>query len=149
MNRRSTSPIRLSRPTIRADARCSPRATTRSVFRSHARSRNSTRAYDEIRLSIARTIEELDPRAASLIGKNAHNIDVALGGKANYSVSAFRLDLSPKGLNLDPPRDAFAANEEVERVLAEIDTALQRADRAAGAFCRDAQFLIARLPNSK
>lgn len=103
-------------------------------------------SYDEIRLSIARTIEELDPRAASLVGKNAHSLDVQLGGKANYSVSAFRLDLSPKGLSLDPPRDAFSSDAEIERVLAEIDAALQKADRAASAFCRDAQFLIARLP---
>lgn len=106
-------------------------------------------SYDEIRLTISKTIDNLDPRAASLIGKNAHNVDVRLGGKANYSVSAFRLDLSPKGLNLDPPRDAFATNAEIEGVLTEIDNGLQKADRAASALCRDAQFLIARLPSDQ
>lgn len=106
-------------------------------------------SYDDIRLSVTRTIEALDPRAAALIGKTPHNLDVALGGKAHYSVSAYRLDLSPKGLNLDPPREAFATKEEIERVVAEIDAALKKADRAASAFCRDAQFLIARMPKEE
>lgn len=106
-------------------------------------------SYDDIRLSISKTIESLDPRAAALIGKAPHNLDVKLGGKAHYSVSAYRLDLSAKGLNLDPPRDAFSTKEEIERVVAEIDTALKKADRAASALCRDAQFLIARMPQEQ
>jgi hypothetical protein len=106
-------------------------------------------SYDDIRLSVTKTIEALDPRAAALIGKAPHNLDVKLGGKAHYSVSAYRLDLSPKGLNLDPPREAFSTKEEIERVVAEIDAALKKADRAASAFCRDAQFLIARMPKEE
>ncbi len=106
-------------------------------------------SYDDIRLSITKTIESLDPRAAALIGKTPHNLDVKLGGKAHYSVSAYRLDLSAKGFNLDPPRDAFASREEIERVVSEIDAALKKADRAASAFCRDAQFLIARMPKDE
>lgn len=106
-------------------------------------------SYDDIRLSIARTIEALDPRAAALVGKAPHNLDVKLGGKAHYSVSAYRLDLSAKGLHLDPPREAFATKEEIARVVAEIDAALKKADRAASAFCRDAQFLIARMPKEE
>lgn len=106
-------------------------------------------SYDEARLALGEAVEKLDAQAAGLIGKAPHNIDVKLGGKAHYSVSAVRLDLSPKGLHLDPPREAFASNDEIERVLSEIDTALQRADRAASAFCRDAQFLISRMPQNQ
>ncbi|MEE2690932.1 MAG: hypothetical protein VX640_05245 [Pseudomonadota bacterium] len=102
-------------------------------------------SYDELRLAINKTIDELDPRAGALIGKNAHNLEVKLGGKAQYSVSAIRLDASAKGLNLDPPRDAFATFDEITRVLDELDTALKKADRAAAGYCRDAQFLIARM----
>jgi len=102
-------------------------------------------SYDELRLAINKTIDELDPRAGALIGKNAHNLEVKLGGKAQYSVSPTRLDASAKGLNLDPPRDAFATFDEITRVLDELDTALKKADRAAAGYCRDAQFLIARM----
>lgn len=102
-------------------------------------------SYDELRLAINKAIDELDERAAMLIGKNAHNLEVKLGGKAHYSVSAARLDVSAKGLNLDPPRDAFATFDEITRVVEELDGALKRADRAAAGYCRDAQFLIARM----
>lgn len=102
-------------------------------------------SYDEIRQQITKTIDGLDERAALLIGKNQHNLEIKLGGKANYSISPTRLDLSARGLNLEPPRDAFATFEEISAVLAELDTALKKADRAASAYCRDAQFLIARL----
>ncbi|MBY0423723.1 MAG: hypothetical protein K2Q06_15570 [Parvularculaceae bacterium] len=105
-------------------------------------------SYDEIRLSISKVIDGLDAPAAGLIGKAPHNLDVKLGGKAHYSVSAMRLDLSPKGLALDPPRDAFATDAEIDRVMADIDAALLKADRAAANFCRDAQFLIARMPQA-
>jgi hypothetical protein len=102
-------------------------------------------SYDEIRQQISKTIENLDERAALLVGKNQHNLDIRLGGKANYSISPTRLDLSARGLNLEPPREAFATFEEISAVLAELDTALKKADRTASAYCRDAQFLIARL----
>lgn len=102
-------------------------------------------SFDDLRLQINATIEAIDDRAASLIGKNPKQIDVKLGGKAHYSVSPFRLDASPKGLNITPPRDAFATFEEITAAIDELDVALKRADRAAAAYCRDAQFLIARL----
>jgi hypothetical protein len=102
-------------------------------------------SFDELRLQINSTIEAIDDRAATLIGKNPKQIDVKLGGKAHYSVSPFRLDASPKGLNITPPRGAFETYEEVNAALDELDVALKRADRAAAAYCRDAQFLIARL----
>jgi hypothetical protein len=102
-------------------------------------------SYDELRLSINRTIEELDPRASVLLGGSQRNLDVKLGGKAHYAVSPARLDVSAKGLNLDPPRDAFATFEEINAVLGELDSALKKADRTAAAYCRDAQFLIARM----
>jgi hypothetical protein len=102
-------------------------------------------SYDELRLSINRTIDDVDERAALLIGKNQRHLDVKLGGKAHYSVSPTRLDASSKGLNLEPPRDAFATFDEINNVLAELDSALKKADRAAAGYCRDAQYLINRL----
>lgn len=102
-------------------------------------------SYDELRLSINKAIDALDERASVLLGKNQHNLDVKLGGKAHYSVSPTRLDASSRGLNLDPPREAFATFEEINAVLAQLDSALKKADRAAAGYCRDAQFLIQRL----
>lgn len=102
-------------------------------------------SFDELRLSINVAIDAVDDRAATLIGKNQRQIDVKLGGKAHYSVSPCRLDASAKGLNINPPRDAFSTFEEISASLDELDAALKKADRAAGAYCRDAQFLIAKL----
>lgn len=102
-------------------------------------------SFDELRVSINASIETVDDRASTLIGKNSRQIDVKLGGKAHYSVSPFRLDASSKGLNITPPRDAFATFEEINDTLNELDEALRKADRAANAYCRDAQFLIERL----
>ncbi len=101
--------------------------------------------YDELRLSVDYTIEQADPRAALLIGKNHRHLDVKLGGAARYSVSPIRLDATDTGLGLSPPRDAFATYEEINETLEELDRALARADRAAGSYCRDAQYLIARM----
>lgn len=102
-------------------------------------------SFDELRLSINSIIEGVADRAAVLIGKNQRQIDVKLGGKAHYSVSPCRLDASPKGLNINPPRDAFSTFDEIAASLEELDAALQKADRSANAYCRDAQFLIAKL----
>ncbi len=101
--------------------------------------------YDEMRVSINKAIESADERAKTLIGKPHRHFDVNLGGKAHYSVSAMRLDASEQGLNLSPPRDAFATYDEIEQSLEELDKALGRADRTAAGYCRDAQFLIARM----
>lgn len=102
-------------------------------------------SFDDLRLSINATVEAADDRAAVLIGKVQRQIDVRLGGKAHYSVSPCRLDVSPKGLGINPPRDAFSTFDEIAASLEELDAALQKADRAANAYCRDAQFLIGKL----
>jgi len=102
-------------------------------------------SYDELRLSITKAIDKTDERTKLLIGKQQRHLDVSLGGKTHYSVSAMCLDASDKGLKLSPPRDAFATYEEIDTALEELDGALARADRAAGSYCRDAQFLIARM----
>ncbi len=102
-------------------------------------------SYDELRLSINEALDKIDPRAAVLIGKGQRHIDVLLGGRTKYSVSPIRLDVSEKGLDLPPPVDAFSSYEEIDNVLAQLDLALGRADRAAASYCRDAQYLIARM----
>lgn len=102
-------------------------------------------SFDELRISINAAIEAVDDRAATLIGKSQRQIDVKLGGKAHYSVSPCRLDASSKGLGINPPSDAFSTFEEINQSLDELDAALKKADRAASAYCRDAQFLIAKL----
>ncbi|MEM6413086.1 MAG: hypothetical protein AAF720_00315 [Pseudomonadota bacterium] len=86
-----------------------------------------------------------EARGLTLVGGDRRQIDVQLGGQAHYSVSPTSLDASADGLNLSPPRDAFSTDEEILDVLEELDRALQKADRAAASYCRDAQFLIARL----
>ncbi|GJL90554.1 hypothetical protein [Hyphococcus sp.] len=102
-------------------------------------------SYDELRLSINEALDKIDPRAAVLIGKGQRHIDVMLGGRTKYSVSPIRLDVSEKGLDLPPPVDAFSTYEEIDNVLSQLDLALGRADRAAASYCRDAQYLIARM----
>jgi len=102
-------------------------------------------SFDDLRLSINAAVEAVDDRAAILIGKSQRQIDVKLGGKAHYSVSACRLDVSAKGLNINPPRDAFATDDEINATIDELDEALKKADRAANAYCRDAQYLIGKL----
>ncbi len=101
--------------------------------------------YDELRLSIDRTLTDADPRAVMLLGGGQRHLDVHLGGKTRYSVSPMSLDLTERGLNLSPPRNAFAELDEVDLTLDELDRALGRADRAAATYCRDAQYLIARM----
>lgn len=101
--------------------------------------------YDELRLSVDSALNNVDPRAAVLIGTGQRHFDVSLGGKARYSISPARLDTSERGLCLTPPGEAFATDEEIDRILRELDTALNRADRAGAAYCRDAQYLIARM----
>ena len=101
--------------------------------------------YDEMRTSIDQAIDDADDRAKCLIGRSRRHIDVNLGGKAHYSVSAMRLDIGEQGLHLSPPRDAFASYEEIDKILDELDNALAKADRAGAGYCRDAQFLIARM----
>ncbi len=102
-------------------------------------------SYDELRLSINEALEKIDPRAAVLLGKGQRHIDVMLGGRAKYSVSPTRLDVGEKGLDLPPPADAFATYDEIDEILSQLDKALGRADRAAASYCRDAQYLIARM----
>lgn len=102
-------------------------------------------SYDELRLSINDSLDKIDPRAAVLIGKGQRHIDVMLGGRTKYSVSPMRLDVSEKGLDLPPPAEAFSSYEEIDIVLDHLDKALGRADRAAASYCRDAQYLIARM----
>lgn len=101
--------------------------------------------YDEMRLSVDAIINEADPRAVSLIGKSPRHLDVKLCGKTRYSVASMRLDTSDKGIGLSPPRDAFSSDEEIDKTLEEIDRALGLADRAGAGYCRDAQYLIARM----
>lgn len=102
-------------------------------------------SYDELRLSINESLDKIDPRGAVLIGKGQRHIDVMLGGRTKYSVSPIRLDVGEKGLDLPPPADAFATYDEIDNVLSKLDKALGRADRAAASYCRDAQYLIARM----
>lgn len=102
-------------------------------------------SFDELRLSVNAAVDNFDERTATLIGKNQRQIDVKLGGKAHYSVSPCRLDVSARGLNINPPRDAFSTFEEISVSIDELDAALKKADRVANAYCRDAQFLIAKL----
>lgn len=99
-------------------------------------------SYDELRLAIGAIVEEVDDKAQPLVGRGQRQLDVKLGGKAHYSISPTRLDLSSKGLGLDPPRDAFASFDEIAETIGQLDRALAKADRAASGYCRDAQFLI-------
>ena len=101
--------------------------------------------YDELRDAIDHHLEVAQNDGAILVAKGQRHMDVILGGKTYYAVSAMRLDTSERGLNLIPPLDAFCTQEEVEKIIEHLDNALARTDRAAAHYCRDAQYLVARL----
>ncbi len=102
-------------------------------------------SYDDKRLEINELVAAADENTAHLIGKKARQIDVKIDGAAHYSISAIRLDVAEKGLNLNPPHDAFESDEEVNRTLDEIGLAVERLDRAAAIYGRDTEYLLARL----
>ena len=101
--------------------------------------------YDELRLLIDQCVRESDARASRLIGSGARQLDVLLCGRTRYTVAAICMDISDRGLSISPPRGAFSSDDEIDAALEEIDYALNKADRAATGYCRDAQFLIARM----
>ncbi|MBI1394063.1 MAG: hypothetical protein GC152_15125 [Alphaproteobacteria bacterium] len=122
------------------DLALSARETTDAAARSLL-----AESYDEIRLEMTKVADDVGADGSPLVGRQRNHIDVRLGGQALYTISAVRLDPSAKGLDLTPPRGAFEDDEEVNVTLEELDRALQKADRAAVSYCRDARFLIARL----
>ena len=101
-------------------------------------------SYDELRLGLDGVNAEAGD-GVSLIGEAAENLDIEMTGHARYAIAAFRLDSSPKGLNLPPPLEAFADMAEVDQTLAQLTRAQTRLERATAGYCRDAKFLMARL----
>ncbi len=106
-------------------------------------------SYDELRLSIEEIANETDENGDLLIGPNAKNLEIEMTGRARYSVASFRLDCTPNGLNLPPPLNAFAEDEEIDNTLLQLQKVQDRVDRATAGYCRDAKFLMSRLDSNK
>lgn len=102
-------------------------------------------SYNEMRRTINEIVINTDTRAADLIGSSPRQIDVSLNDKAYYSIFPMRLDTSDSGLNLEPPKNAFATFDEITTTLEQLDNGLKKADNAAAAYCKDAQYLIGRM----
>lgn len=101
--------------------------------------------YDELRLSIDAISAETDETSIQLIGPEAANLDVEMDGRARYSIACFRLNTDSGALNLSPPLSAFEDDDEIETAVIELNSALNRVEKATASFCRDAKFLMARI----
>ncbi len=101
--------------------------------------------FDEHRLSINGIVSEVNETGQLLVGPEAEPLEIQMTGRALYSISCLRLDVSDQGLGLSPPIEAFAHDREVDVILSEIEMAVGRVERATASYCSDAKFLMGRL----
>ncbi|MEM1193035.1 MAG: hypothetical protein AAGH42_06535 [Pseudomonadota bacterium] len=99
--------------------------------------------YDDLRLSLDKLAETDDEVVAELISAPGATLDLALTGRARYSIAGFCLGTDDHALNLPPPLTAFAADDEIEHTQLALDHAAGRVTRATASYCRDAKFLMA------
>jgi len=105
--------------------------------------------FDEHRLSINGIVGEVNETGQLLVGPDAEPLEIQMTGRALYSISCLRLDVSDQGLGLSPPIEAFAEDSEVDAILSELESAVGRVERATASYCRDAKFLMGRLKSAQ
>ncbi|MCI5047415.1 MAG: hypothetical protein MRY59_07920 [Aquisalinus sp.] len=101
--------------------------------------------YDELRQAITDALETADEEARLLIGAEATSLTATLNFHSSYTVDPVCLTISEEGLHLPPPRDAFAQTREIAETLGYLEKALEKIDRTANYYMKDAKFLITRL----
>ncbi|WP_306250247.1 hypothetical protein [Parvularcula sp. IMCC14364] len=101
--------------------------------------------YDELRQSVCDVLHNADEDAQHLIGPEAMPLTATLNFHSIYTVDPVCLNIEEAGLNLPPPREAFAQTGEIAQTLGHLEKALEKIDRTANYYMKDAKFLITRL----
>ena len=80
-----------------------------------------------------------------LLGEKARGLRVPLDTGGDYAIAPFAITIAAHGLNLEPPKGAFALHREVAETLAALTAALERLDGAALRYQKDHAFLLSRV----
>lgn len=101
--------------------------------------------YDDLRRAINESCGATTREADCLTAHVKARIEVALDpkGRSRHVVRGCDLSTGAQGLDLPPPLEAFATDEEIDAITAAIGVAFQRLDRAAQIFLDDAGALTA------
>lgn len=101
--------------------------------------------YDDLRRAINESCGASAPEGDCLTAHAKARLEVALDptGRSRHVVRGTDLSTGAQGLDLPPPLDAFAADDEIRAVQASIAAALRRLDRATQIFLDDAGALTA------
>ena len=101
--------------------------------------------YDDLRQAINESCGATTREADCLTAHVKARIEVSLDpkGRARHVVRGCDLSTGAQGLDLPPPLEAFATDEEIAGVTAAVALAFQRLDRAAQIFLDDAGALTA------
>ncbi len=96
--------------------------------------------YDDLRRSINESCGASASEGDCLTAHAKARLEVALdpSGRSRHVVRGTDLSTGAQGLDLPPPLEAFAANDEVRAVQAAIAAAMHRLDRAPQIFLDDA-----------
>ena len=85
----------------------------------------------------------------SLLGEKARGLRVPLDTGGDYAIAPFAITIAPHGLNLEPPKGAFALHREVAETLTSLTAALDRLDGAGLRYQKDHAFLLSRVQRLK
>lgn len=101
--------------------------------------------YDDLRKAINESCGATAPEGDCLTAHAKARLEVALDptGRSRHVVRGTDLSTGAQGLDLPPPLEAFAADDEIRAVQASIANALHRLDRATQIFLDDAGALTA------
>ncbi|MGV6801587.1 MAG: hypothetical protein ACWA5L_06675 [bacterium] len=101
--------------------------------------------YDEKRQSIVSIASNVTDEAARLTSPEAKPIVISLSDHTDYTIDVVNLDIGEEGLNLPPPTNGFATNNELASILGFLDTAMGEIDEYSEDYMRDARFLMTRI----
>jgi hypothetical protein len=101
--------------------------------------------YDDLRRAINESCGASAPEGDCLTAHAKARLEVTLDptGRSRHVVRGVDLSTGAQGLDLPPPLEAFAADDEIRTVQAAIASALHRLDRATQIFLDDAGALTA------
>lgn len=108
--------------------------------------------YDDVRAEIdavagSASHNRINLINGRLIGGHAPSFDIALDeeGRAGVAIQVVNLTTGAGGLELSPPRSAFAENAEIETIAREIEAAQALVARTSERFADHAAFIAGRL----
>ena len=101
--------------------------------------------YDDLRRAINEASGATTKEEHCLTAHAKARIEVALdpAGRSRHVLRGADLSSGTPGLDLPPPLEDFASNDEIERVVAAVGAAFHKLDRATQIFLDDASALTA------